>query len=250
MILAIVQARMKSRRLPGKVMKRVLGKPLIGHLLERLSHSQKIDKIILATSSDSSNDALCKYVTELGFDAYRGSENDVLDRYYQSARLYGASTIIRVTGDSPLIDPKVVDKVIQYFQFNSFDYVSNSCPPTYPDGQDTEVFSFDALEKSWQVAKKLSDREHVTPVMVQSGQFNVGNVIHSTDLSQERWTLDEEADFMLIRDIFEHLYPLKRDFDLSDILKYKKENPDIFLINRSIKRNEGYQWSLEHDHEI
>ena|SRR3989338_3553423 len=240
-VIAIIQARMKSIRLPGKVMKKVLGKPLIGYLLERLNFSKKINKIILATSTDSSNDILCNYVTHQGFEVYRGKETDVLDRFYQAAQLYRSASIVRITGDCPLVDPQVVDSVISFFKSQPWDYVSNCHPPSYPDGLDTEIFSYQALTKAWMEAKLLHEREHVTPYMRQAGKFKVGNVVANSPCPNERWTIDNEEDFILIKSIIENLYRNNSCFTMDDIIKFKIKNQNIFLVNKHIHRNEGYK---------
>lgn len=162
-ILAIVQARMGSTRLPGKALKKVNGKPLIEILLYRLSLAKKIDKIILATSENSENDELANLVEKLEYEVYRGSEDDVLDRYYRAAKKYQPTSIVRITGDCPIIDPELVDEVIDLYHNKNVDYASNTEPPTFPDGLDTEVFSFAALETAHQQATNSFDREHVTP---------------------------------------------------------------------------------------
>jgi len=201
MILAIVQARMKSTRLPGKVLKMVNGKPLIEILLYRLSQSKKIDKIVIATSENKENDILTEIVEKLGFDVFRGSEENVLDRYYQAARRYSPEAVVRITGDCPIIDPQLVDEVIGLYQKNNVDYVSNTEPPTYPDGLDTEVFSFTALETAYNKAEKYFEREHVTPFIRTNRQFKRANYVNETDFSGERWTVDDPEDFEVINNI-------------------------------------------------
>ena len=251
MIAAIIQARMLSTRLPGKVMKDILGKPMIGHLLDRVKASKMIDKIIVATSDLSENDVLCDYVKKIGFDIYRGSENDVLDRYYQTAKLFNADIIVRITADCPLIDPKVADKVVQYYldHKEEFDYVSNTTTPTYPDGLDTEVFSFDALEKTWNEAKKRTEREYVTSYIWKNGQiFRLANVAQKNDLSPMRWTVDEESDFLFVKKIYEELYQGENKiFLMEDIVDFLQAHPEVMSINQGIKRNEGYVRSLKEE---
>lgn len=239
MILAVVQARMRSTRLPGKVMKEILGKPLIGHVLERLSRSRLIDKIIVATSTDPTNDVLCHYVGSQGFETFRGSEEDVLDRYYQAAVRFRGTALVRITADCPLVDRQMVDQVIERFQKYNFDYVCNFDPPTYPDGLDVGVFTFRCLEMTWQKATKPEDREHVSLYTRNSGEFKIDNVVSRIDLSNERWTVDREEDFILVKTIFENLYPTNPGFTMEDILAYKAQNPKIFTINQHIPRNEG-----------
>lgn len=238
-IIAIVQARMGSTRLPGKVMKEACGIPLIGHLLNRLSLSTHIQDIIIATSIDSRDKELISYVTQLGYKSFAGDENDVLDRYYQAAKKFHADIIVRITGDCPLIDYKIVDKTIEHFLEHRFDYVSNVDPPTYPDGLDTEVFTFDALEKSWKNAKEKYDREHVIPYILRENIFKRSSISHSRDLSSERWTVDTPEDFYLVQNIIEHFYPLHKYYGLDDIMEYKNQYPELFLINQQNIRNEG-----------
>ncbi len=245
MILAIVQARMGSARLPGKVMKKVLGKPLIEHLLKRLKKSEKINKIVVATSREKNNDKLCQYLKNFGLDVYRGKEEDVLDRYYQVALQYRPDIVVRITGDCPLIDYKVVDKVINYYEEHEFDYVSNVIPPTYPDGLDTEVFSFSVLEDAWRNAMLKSEREHVTPYIVNSGRFKIGNVEAETDFSEKRWTLDRKEDYVFLEKLYKHLYRENSYFGMKEILDFLKKHPELEKINSGITRNEGYLMSVK-----
>lgn len=237
-IVAIVQARMGSTRFPNKVMQPICGTPMIGLLLGRLSKARSIDQIVLATSSDPCNEPLVQYVQRLGVDVHRGSEDDVLDRYYQAAKKAGADVVVRITGDCPLIDPELVDAVIDQFEEKSVDYASNTMPPTYPDGLDTEVFTFKALETAWSQVKDPRLREHVTPYIRESGQFARTNFASETDSSGERWTVDEPEDFEVIRKVFEHFNP-RRDFSWLEVLALRKERPELFAANRHLIRNEG-----------
>jgi glutamate-1-semialdehyde aminotransferase/spore coat polysaccharide biosynthesis protein SpsF (cytidylyltransferase family) len=239
MILAIVQARMGSTRLPGKVLKEVCGKSLIEILLKRLSRSKKIDKIILATSEKPENDLLVKTVEKLGFEVFRGNDNDVLDRYYQAAKQQHPDIVVRITGDCPLIDYQVTDQVINYFLENDLDYVCNGDPPTFPDGLDTEVFTFESLEKACKEASQQYEREHVTPFIRESELFRVGNFYGDEDFSGERWTVDYPEDFQLIKAIIENFNDSGEYFGLKDILRYKKSHPHVFEINKHIIRNDG-----------
>lgn len=249
MIAAIVQARMASTRLPGKVMKPVLGKPLIDFLIERLSRSKRLEKIVVATSVDSSNDPLCRYLENKGIPFFRGSEDDVLDRYYQAAKRAGAHTIVRVTADCPVIDYKVVDEAVDSFAGRGLDYLSNGAhPPLYPNGMDVEVFSFAALERAWSEAKERSDREHVTPyIKKNAGVFRCGDLHPPFDYSGERWTVDREEDLQVVRFILESLYREDAYFDMQDILELKKKSPAGFEANRSLVRNEGYLASVRRE---
>ena len=247
MILAIIQARMSSTRLPGKVMKEILGKPLIGYLLERVAGAKMISRIILATSTDKSNDALAEYVSSLGIEVFRGSENDVLDRYYRAAARYMPQAVVRITGDCPILDPLVIDQVVKFFTDRNFDYVSNIEPPTFPDGMDIEVFSFRLLKAAREKANLPSEREHVTPYMRNRDGIKRGNVTNKEDLSAERWTVDNKEDFSLIKKIIEEIYPRKKIFSMQDVLDYKKKNPRAFKANKKYQRNEGLKRSLKND---
>ena len=235
---AIVQARMGSSRLPDKVMLFINGAPMIELLLRRLSNAKRIDQIILATSDDSREQPLCDHVSDLGYDVFRGSENDVLDRFYQAAKPYQPDTVVRITGDSPLIDPDLVDCVIAAYEAQGVDYMSNALPPTYPDGLDTEVFSFHALEVAASKATKFRDREHVTPFIRESGLFKTDNFSHEGDCSKERWTVDEPEDFEVVKNIFEHFHP-RTDFSWLEVMALRQEQPDLFKANEHIMRNEG-----------
>lgn len=237
-IVAIVQARMGSTRFPDKVMQPINGTPMIGLLLRRLSESGSIDQIILATSNDRKNDPLAEYVSKEGFEIFRGSEDDVLDRYYKAAKKYKADIIVRITGDCPLIDAVVVDAVIEKLISGNLDYSANTIPPTYPDGLDTEAFTFDVLEEAWNQAKEKYQREHVTPYIRESEIFTKGNLSNHEDYSAERWTVDEPEDFEVIKRVFEHFSP-SIDFSWLEILRIRDENPEWFEINNKYKRNEG-----------
>lgn len=232
MITAIVQARMTSSRLPGKVMMEVLGRPMIGYLLKRLKYSRRIEKIVVAAPEGSGSDGLCDYLFRQGVSVFRGSEQDVLDRYYQAAVLNGATTIIRITADCPLMDPAIIDEVIVRHGREAADYTSNIHPRTFPDGMDVEVFSMEALSRCWRNAIEAFDREHVTAFMRRQPGFRTGNVCAEEDFSPERWTLDYEEDFVLIKDIIENVLARNMAASMQDILAYKKMNPGIFRINQ------------------
>ncbi|MBX7088649.1 MAG: aminotransferase class III-fold pyridoxal phosphate-dependent enzyme [Leptospirales bacterium] len=237
--LAIIQARMGSTRFPNKVLKAVNGRPLIELLLLRLSRAKKIDRIILATSVDPRNQPLADCVRALGYEVYQGSENDVLDRYYQAALPHSPQTIVRITGDCPLIDPGIVDEVIGAFEEQQVDYLTNTLPPTYPDGLDVEVFTFAALKRAHEEGQKPVEREHVTPFIRNSGFFKLGNISYKEDLSSERWTVDEPEDFTVVEKIFQHFHP-NVHFGWLDVIELSRGRPEIFLANRHFIRNEGY----------
>jgi glutamate-1-semialdehyde 2,1-aminomutase len=237
-VVAIVQARMGSTRLPNKVMKSIGGVPMIELLLSRLARSKEVDQIIVATSLDEKNLPLVAHVRSLGYVCEQGSENDVLDRYVQAARAHQADIVVRITGDCPVVDPELVDEVIRRFKTANVDYFSNINPPTYPDGLDIEVFTFKALEKASQETHDFFDREHVTPYLRKPGKFKTKSILHIEDLSALRWTVDEPSDFEVIEKVFEHFNPTT-DFTWTDVLALQKQRPEIFNINQHLVRNEG-----------
>ena len=235
---AIVQARMGSARLPGKVMRSICGTPMIGVLLARLSGARRIDEIVLATTDHPRDEPLAEYVRALGHTVFRGSEADVLDRYYRAASLAQAELIVRITGDCPLVDAAVVDAVIGKFLESAVDYASNVEPATFPDGLDVEVFTFNALETAWKTAAVAREREHVTPFIRESSQFRRASHVHATDASGERWTVDEAEDFDVVESVFKHFHP-RRDFSWLEVLALRDQHPEWFAANRHLPRNEG-----------
>jgi len=237
-IVALVQARMGSTRLPNKVMKPIGGIPMIELLLSRLSGANEVDQIVVATSVDKRNEPLVEHIRKLGYACEQGSENDVLDRYVQAARTHQADTVVRITGDCPLVDPALVDECIRRFKAAEVDYFSNIIPPTYPDGLDIEVCTFRALEQANQETKSSFDREHVTPYLRKPGRFRTASMQYGKDLSALRWTVDEHADFIVIEQVFQHFHP-RIDFAWGEVLDLQHRQPDIFSINQSIVRNEG-----------
>ena len=237
-VVAIVQARMGSSRLPGKVMKLINGIPIIELLLLRLSKSKLIDEIVVATSHSNKDIPLIEHIKTLGFTSFQGSENDVLKRFFNAAKYYDADVVVRITGDCPFVDANLVDQVIQGYLNSEFDYFSNVMPPTFPDGLDVEVLSYSTLEKSHIDCQELHEREHVTKYARESGIFQVGNFTSNEDFSHVRLTLDELDDFILVDKIFNHFWP-NIYFSWSDIINLQKCSPDIFEINQNINRNEG-----------
>ena len=247
-ILAIVQARLSSSRLPKKVLQDVCGKPMIIHELERLRNSEQINHIVLATSEDSSDDELAETVASVA-DIYRGNLNDVLDRYYKCAKFYNAEHVVRITGDCPVIDWRIVDEVISRHLSEKNDYTSLT--ERFPDGLDTEVMIFSALEKSWKEAKLPSEREHVTQYVKKHTEiFKIGEYDNKEDFSNMRWTVDEPRDLEFIRQIFKALYLKNSDFTTQDVLELLEENPKLKEINCGIERNEGLKKSLQADEKL
>lgn len=236
-IVAIVQARMGSSRLPGKMLKKIVGKTIIEILVTRLKKSKFINEIIVATSLKSENDPLFNEVERLGFNCFRGSELDVLDRYYHASVQENADIIVRITGDCPVVDYQVVDEVIEKFLHANVDYVSNIDPPTFPDGLDVEVFTKASLSAAHLNAISAYDREHVTP-FIRNGNFQKINYCNGEDLADFRLTLDELEDLNLLADIFEYFSP-DIHFGYLAAIDYLRKNPRKISINNYLKRNEG-----------
>ena len=241
-IAAIVQARVGSVRLPNKVLAPISGAPLIELLLRRLTKSEKLNQIIVVTSTDPRNLPLVKLVQNLGFPCEQGSEDDVLDRYVHAAEKYQCDVVVRITGDCPLIDPDLVDEAIKLFTEQSVDYLSTIAPPTFPDGLDTEVLSVCALERAGLAASTPYDREHVTSYIRNSGSFKTATLTHCDDLSSLRWTVDEPQDLQVIENIFAYFEP-DIHFSWTQVLELQHKRPELFSANSGIARNEGAEMS-------
>jgi spore coat polysaccharide biosynthesis protein SpsF len=238
-IVMIVQARMTSTRLPGKVLKPVLGKPLLEYQIERLKRVKLAKEIVIATTTNATDDRIAALCDRLLISYFRGSEADVLARYHSAATNHQADAIVRVTSDCPLIDPQEIDKVIQYYiqHQDQYDYVSNCLKRTYPRGMDTEVLSFKALNEAFIEATEQPDREHVTPfINRQPKRYNLGHVLYADDHSQHRWTVDTSEDFELIQKILEAIYPQNPEFSLEDCLRLLDQYPEWSTINAHIEQ--------------
>ncbi len=238
MTVAVVQARMGSTRFPNKIMRLVSGAPMIDLVLRRLSRARRVDRIVLATSADPRNQPLTDHVRALGYDVFQGSENDVLDRCYQATKPFNPDTVVRITGDCPLVDAGLVDRVIAAYEAEKVEYCSNVLPPTFPDGLDIEVFSFRALAYAAANATQAVEREHVTPFIHGSGLFKTWNLVNDQDCSRERWTVDEPADLEVVTNIFNHFRP-RIDFSWQDVMALRRSEPAIFRPNQHLVRNEG-----------
>ncbi|MBS3138982.1 aminotransferase class III-fold pyridoxal phosphate-dependent enzyme [Candidatus Woesearchaeota archaeon] len=248
-VVAIVQARMDSRRLPGKVLELIENKPLLWHIVTRLKACRNINRIIVATSSDKSDDAIADFCHNHGIPYFRGSKDNVLDRYYQAAQRERADVIVRITGDSPLIDAQWTDATIKYYldKRDSIDYVTNAHPPTLPDGLDTEVFSFGTLERTWRAATTQYQKEHVTPFIVEHNEFRKNSIKNSTDLSHMRWCVDEPQDIQFVRAVYKELYNGGSLFTMQSVLDLLQRKPELEKINNTIGRNDGLKKSLEEE---
>lgn len=237
-IVAVVQARMTSTRLPGKVLLEVLGKPMLAFQLERVRRVGLIDEIIIATTTNATDDAVADFARAGGFGVHRGSESDVLDRFKGAIAGTDARAVVRLTADCPLIDPDEIVRVIQRYHDADpvCDYVTNGIPRSYPAGLDVEIFSREALEIAATEAHDAYDREHVTPFLYRNPErFRLLSVVCKPDLSWERWTLDEPGDFELIRRVLEGLYPRCPDFRMADVIRILDENPEWRAFNGSVR---------------
>jgi len=245
---AIIQARISSTRLPEKVLKIIEGKTVLEHVINRVRAAKNIDDMVVATTVKKEDLEIVKLCASLGISVFCGSEDDVLDRYYQTAKLFKAGHIVRITSDCPLIDPQIIEEVIELYFQKKADYASNTMPETFPDGLDTEVFSYKTLKKAWKNAKLSSEREHVTPyIRKYPNIFKIVNLKCEYNLNDKRWTLDEPEDFKFIKIIYKNLYLEDSLFGMIKILDFLKKNPEIGELNKNIIRNEGYLKSLEKD---
>lgn len=252
-IIAVTQARIGSTRLPGKVLKSIGSVTLLQIHIERVLRSKLIDKLIIATTHESGVEEICRIADALNVDTYRGDTNNVLDRFYQSLKDIKPDYVVRVTADCPLIDPEIVDDVIHFAITNKLDYASNTLLPTYPDGMDVEVFTFQALEKAWLEAVLLSDKEHVTPYIWRNSTFKGGQLFHANNLQSDldygslRLTVDELADFELITKLIT-LFGTHASWKTYAGLV--AQEPALRQINQHITPNEGYFKSLKYDNNI
>jgi glutamate-1-semialdehyde aminotransferase/spore coat polysaccharide biosynthesis protein SpsF (cytidylyltransferase family) len=242
--LALIQARMGSSRLPGKTLAELAGRPMLWHVVNRVRRAERVDKVVVATTDQAADDPIAQFCEQQGIGCFRGSEQDVLDRFYQAAGTYGADVVIRITADCPLIDPSVVDKVLARFERGDCDYACNVLRYTYPDGLDTEVFSFVALERAWREARKLSEREHVTPYL-RTENFRNANVESEAPVSpwQYRWTVDHPADLEFVRKVYA-AFSGNGHFGFQDVFQLLRERPDLATIQEETITNEGYYKSL------
>jgi len=241
MIAAIIQARTGSTRLPNKVFKNLCAKPLIWHVVNRLKISKKIDKIILATTTNINDDKLEDWAIENKLDYFRGDESDVLDRFYQTASVFQVDTIVRITADDPFKDASVIDRVVDLFERESLDFGYNNNPPSFPEGLDTEVFSYNALEKAAKNAIDKFDREHVTQYFYKNAAvFKQACLQHVMDISYLRWTIDTQKDWEMTEIVYNRLFQKNNYFDMYDILELLQQEPEISSINSNVKRSTMY----------
>lgn len=246
-VTVITQARMTSTRLPGKVLMQVLGKPLLSYHVERLRASKRIGQIVIATTSNHEDDPVAAFADKEGLACYRGSEHDVLDRYYHAARKFRAARIMRVLADCPLIDPPQLDWMIETFLSEGIDHIYTGS--TFAEGTDAEMFTFPALEKAYNEAELSSEREHVSQYLRNNpDQFKVVEMDNVTDDSKYRFTVDEPEDFRVVASIIQALYPAGDEIpSLQRIKTYLDKHSDVYQLNAHVVRNEGLQKSLIED---
>jgi spore coat polysaccharide biosynthesis protein SpsF len=242
MITAIIQIRLNSSRLKRKALLKIQNLTLIEHLFSQLSYSTQIDKKIIATTTESIDNDIENLANNIGIECFRGNSLNVLDRYYNCAKSFDIDTIVRISGDAPLIDPVIVDKTIEYYKKNNFDYVSNFFRRTFPIGTEIEIFSFKTLEKCWKTAQQSYEKEHVTPFIYEHPElFNIGFIEHSENLSNLHWTVDRIEDFNFVEIILQKIK--ERPVSMNQILNLLKLEPDLLKINGSIDPLESFKKS-------
>ncbi len=242
-IVAIIQARMNSSRLPGKVLLDLAGKPMLSRVVERVRRARTLCAVGVATTTDPSDDAVEVFCREQGFAVYRGSQFDVLDRYYQAALRFQAEVVVRITADCPVMDPVLVDETVEAFLSGGVDFAATRLPPpwhrTYPIGLDIEVCSFAGLEKAWKEATLPFEREHVMPYFYdQDGRFKLLVLNHDPDYGDRRWTVDTADDLQLLKQVFEH-FGGRDDFTWQQVLKLMQEHPEMERINAGVQHKSG-----------
>jgi len=242
----IIQARVGSKRLPKKILKNLDEKyNILEYVINQLKSSKKIDKIIIATTLSKQDEIIVDFAKKHNYEYFRGSENDVLDRFYQCAKKFNLDIIVRITSDCPLIDPNIVDKVIKKFISTNNDYVTNTFPRTFPKGLDVEIFDFIVLTHMWKNATLPSEREHVTQFLFNNKKFKIGNFKNGQNLSDLRWTIDYEEDYQFLCKIIQKIQ--KRPILMNDVLKILESEPELKEINSNIDPNEGLKKSQEED---
>jgi spore coat polysaccharide biosynthesis protein SpsF len=243
-IVAIIQARMGSTRLPGKVMKELCGKTVLAQVIFRVQACLLVDEVVVATTTSKADDVVVAEAEKYGAKWFRGSEEDVLERYYLAAKEYNADVVVRVTSDCPLFDPEVLSQMLEYFKNETFeglqiDYLSNCLNRSYPRGLDAEVFTFDVLEKAFTEAKKPYEREHVTPYIYEHPDiFSLHNQTNDDDISNYRWTLDTADDWKLIEAVYADLYRKEEIFTTDEVIALLGVKPELVKLNANVKQKE------------
>jgi spore coat polysaccharide biosynthesis protein SpsF len=246
---AIIQARMGSTRLPGKVLRPLAGRPMLARIVDRVRAAASVANVVVATSDRDGDDPIRQMCAAEGIDCFAGSEQDVLDRFYRAAAMFDGDPLIRITADCPLVDPQLLTKLVGLFAEGGYDHVGVATGAgaiflgngRYPDGLDAECFSRAALERAWREAASPQDREHVTPfIWRQKHLFRTGQLMSAVDYSQLRWTVDNEADFALIARIYDALHRSDRVFGMADVLQYLAAHPELAATNEAFVGKEGY----------
>jgi len=252
-IVTVIQARTSSSRLPNKIFLPLADKPLLYRMYERVAATKLIGTVVIATTTDKIDDKVEELCKEYQIEFYRGHPTDLLDRHYQVAKMFNADAVVKIPSDCPLIDKDIIDRVLDYFINNSskYDYVSNLHPATYPDGNDVEIMSFNALKNAWDHAELELEREHTTPYFWENpDKFKIGNVVWETGLDysmSHRFTIDYEKDYNFIKQIYDELYPINNKFTLKDILDLLHRKPEIKKINEEYC---GVNWYRNHLSEL
>jgi spore coat polysaccharide biosynthesis protein SpsF (cytidylyltransferase family) len=246
-IVAIIQARCGSSRLPNKVLMDIAGEPMFNRVVQRARQALTLTEVVLATSTDRRDEPLAALAAQLGVRFWRGSENDVLNRFAEAAHAFNADVVVRLTADCPLLDGAVIDRVVQVFQrTKGVDYASNTLECTFPDGLDVEVIGREALIRAHLEARLPSEREHVTPYIYKHPElFSVRNVTYTPDLSAYRLSVDQEVDLEVVRQIYQHFHEF--NFTFLDVIRFLTENPEVRRLNQNLERNEGYRKALQND---
>ncbi|HNT60580.1 MAG TPA: glycosyltransferase family protein [Candidatus Bilamarchaeaceae archaeon] len=247
----IIQARMGSARLPGKSLMEIEGKPLIWHVVERAKHSKEANKVVLATTMEKIDDGLAEFAKKNGVKCFRGSLEDVLDRYYHAAKEANADVVIRVTGDCPLVDPFLVDEAVRIFKRGKYDYVGNGQEP-WMDGFDVEVFSFKALEDAWKNAIMASEREHVTPYIKNNSKNRKFYMKNDPRFDGIQCSVDRREDLEFVRAIYRKMLVIGKDhtFTYKDVMVLLEKRPELLRINKGSVVNEGYFKSIKEDKKV
>jgi len=252
-IVIVVQARMSSSRLPGKVLMPILGETLLSRMIERLQMIKHPAQIVIATSEEESDNVIEQEALKINIPCYRGNLNNLLDRHYQAAKKFNADIVLKIPSDCPLIDPRIIDTVLDFYFSNEseYDYVGNLHPATFPDGNDVEIMTIGCIEKAWKEAERPLELEHTTPYIWENPEkFRIGNVAWDTGLDysmSHRFTIDYVADYQFIKRVFEELYPKKADFSCNDILDLLDQQPEIYQLNAQYA---GVNWYRNHLNEL
>ena len=252
-VVTVVQARTGSTRLPNKVLRPLAGAALLQRMVERVQAAELVGTVVVATTTEPGDDPIEALCATAGIVCYRGDPLDLLDRHYQTGLAHGATAVVKIPSDCPLIDPRIIDRVLAHFLNHSgaFDFVSNLHPASYPDGNDVEAMTMDALATAWREATRPLEREHTTPYLWENpDRFRLGNVLWETGLDyakSHRWTIDYEEDYQFIRAVYDALYPVNPRFGLDDILAFVAANPDVAALN---SRYAGHYWYRNHPGEL